>query len=74
MNLHIHTINRFIFPTIHPDIPEELQKLTGADRKVFATEQRGTGCASHDVGMAIVDYLDDVGYQADLEEVTEALT
>jgi len=65
------------FPDIPDDIPdllkEQLRDQTATASKPFVSEQAGPVCASHSVGKAIIDILDDLGFNADQDEIINRL-
>jgi hypothetical protein len=60
-------------PRDHLHITEEFHNLIEASGKGYSTDKKGMGCVSRCVGMAIVENLLTYGYDADLEEVENAL-
>lgn len=60
-------------PTTHPEIPKYLQHQNETGSKPFVSNQIGGTCASHSIGKAILDYLDDLGIDAVQENIIQAL-
>ena len=60
-------------PTTFPDIPEQFQDENKTASKPFMSKQRVSVCASHGVALAVLELLDDFGYDADQKVIETAL-
>ena len=71
--MNLQATNIIKVPRDHLHITEEFCKSIEACGKGYPADEERTDCVSHCVGLAIVDYLHTYGYQADLEDVKNAL-